>query len=96
MTGSNLSDEKCGITRFRIIGKHGRSRIAFDAKANVNREIAQSIVLGLRHADRVESGAAFALARSKLPSARFSHDVVLQLLDDETLLGDDVLDQVAD
>ena len=60
LTGPSLGNDSFDITRLRITDKHGLSRIAFNAKVNIYRETAQPIFLGLRHADLVEAGAAFA------------------------------------
>lgn len=60
LAGSSPGNEKSDNTRFRITGMPGTSRIAFNAKVNINRETARLIVPGLRHVDRVEAGAAFA------------------------------------
>jgi hypothetical protein len=48
LTGENMGGGKFNIRRLTIKDKHGLSRVAFNAKVNIYREIAQPILLGIQ------------------------------------------------
>lgn len=51
LTGPRLADDSFGIRRLVITDKHGRERIAYNAKMNIYRRNAAPIFLGLQDAD---------------------------------------------
>jgi hypothetical protein len=48
LTGEQLSEGQFNIRRLTIRDKHGLSRVAFNAKVNIYREMAQPILLGIQ------------------------------------------------
>ena len=48
LTGERMSDGHFDIRRLTIKDKHGLSRVAFNAKVNIYRELAQPILLGIQ------------------------------------------------
>jgi len=48
LTGENIGDGQFTIRRLVIRDKHGLSRVAFNAKVNIYRELAQPILLGIQ------------------------------------------------
>ena len=48
LTGEKLGDDQFNIRRLTIKDKHGLSRVAFNAKVNIYREMAQPILLGIQ------------------------------------------------
>jgi hypothetical protein len=48
LTGEQLSEGEFNIRRLTIRDKHGLSRVAFNAKVNIYRELAQPILLGIQ------------------------------------------------
>jgi hypothetical protein len=48
LTGENMGGGQFNIRRLTIKDKHGLSRVAFNAKVNIYREIAQPILLGIQ------------------------------------------------
>ncbi len=47
LTGENIGDGQFNIRRLHIKDKHGLSRVAYNAKVNIYRELAQPILLGI-------------------------------------------------
>jgi hypothetical protein len=48
LTGEHLGGGQFNIRRLTIMDKHGLSRVAFNAKVNIYRELAQPILLGIQ------------------------------------------------
>ena len=48
LTGENMGSGQFNIRRLTIRDKHGLSRVAFNAKVNIYRELAQPILLGIQ------------------------------------------------
>jgi hypothetical protein len=48
LTGEHLGEGQFNIRRLTIRDKHGLSRVAFNAKVNIYRELAQPILLGIQ------------------------------------------------
>ena len=47
LTGENMGGNQFNIRRLHIKDKHGLSRVAYNAKVNIYREIAEPILLGI-------------------------------------------------